>query len=83
MKAKFINLVVFCTIVVVLRRVEVLGELQNFHFVTCSEVSFPYNSPEVPFACAEYAFGVCLLTLKMCFGVCSSSSYRPSYLLGD
>ena len=36
---------------------EVLEELQNFHFVTCSEVSFPYKSPGVSFAFAEYAFG--------------------------
>ena len=66
-----------------LRRVEVLGELQNFHFVTCSEVSFPGKSLGVPFAFAEHAFGECLLTLKMHFGVCSSSSNHLSYLLGD
>lgn len=66
-----------------LRRVEVLGELQSFHFVTCSEVSFPCKSPGVPFAFAEHAFGGCLLTLKMCFGVCSSPSNRLSFLPGD
>ena len=66
-----------------LRRVEVSGELQNSHFVTCSEVRFPYKSPGLPFAFAEHASGGCLLTLKMHFGVCSSPSNHLSYLLGD
>lgn len=35
---------------------EVLGELQSFHFVTCSEVSL-YKSSGVPFAFAEHALG--------------------------
>ena len=42
------------------RRVQ-LRYIQNFHFVTCSEVSFPYMSPGISFAFAAYAFGECSL----------------------